>query len=493
MKKKPGRVGLDETVSKFQNILSAGYNKDISDLLDAMYKITTVESDFLVYLPVRPIVNNKNDYLTVLDPTCKIHYPLFLDYFTGLEGTEYAFKITPAKIAQYYYNMYDKICPNDLIHSDSNKGRILRVPFTMDYHRFFLDVPNGLKLYQVFMMSFMGNVLDLPSLFQGERSDLKIDGVSMDSPYAPVMYKEEIMSLYPALIEVLVKYSVSNSIDYRQREMLKKEKEIIAVLSEVASLDDVSQPMYEMRYLGGLVSFDYCKKCAYNSLSSAVSKVKTEYSDSLKSFVVTAPGYGLSVRGPKMYMCIHYWNIMYHYYYPRDIDEDYICDLHLLKQVLGTFSSVKTFYTSLELLYYELMYKWGLSPVIAQKLIKGELVYRDDLPVFILETCCLLKSLKKKVFFKPFNKDVADYLNVLIQNGVLSVVPNGNISFYCYEPNTFIVVLKEESVSDNLSIKLRLKQFSEEMQAFSKMLLLDDKKEGYVHCNCEYCVISGIT
>jgi len=253
---KSGRLGLEEVLELMKKGLEKRFSLEVSMMVDSLYKVVTTENDPLVYMPVRPIVNNKNNYLTVMNLEEKIHYPLYLDHFTGVEDGMYVFKVMPFKIIEMYFDMYSKIKDKDIVYSDNVKGRILKIPLTLDYHRFFLDIEDGLILYQIFMFFFLVEVEGIAPLFRGERPKMSVDGISLDSPYASVLYKEDIVKYVPRLVLLLIENNFSDSIDFQRRQEIKKEKENLERVNIVCfPVNREEQNKYEIRFHGEEVFF----------------------------------------------------------------------------------------------------------------------------------------------------------------------------------------------------------------------------------------------
>jgi len=248
---KNGRIGVEEVLDFMQKGLERKFSLEVSMIIYSLCKVVTTENDPLVYMPVRPIVNNKNNYLTVMNPKEKIHYPLYLDYFTGVEDGMYVFKIMPFKVIEMYFDMYSKIKDKDIVYSDNVKGRILKIPLTLDYHRFFSDIEDGLILYQIFMFFYLVEVEGISPLFRGDRPKMLVDGISLDSPYASILYKEEIMRYVPSLVSLLVNNNFSDSIDFQRRKEIKKEKENLERVNIVSfPVNQDEKNKYEIRFHG---------------------------------------------------------------------------------------------------------------------------------------------------------------------------------------------------------------------------------------------------
>jgi len=510
---KNGRIGVEEVLVFMQKGLERKFSLEVSMIIDSLCKVVTTENDPLVYMPVRPIVNNKNNYLTVMNPKEKIHYPLYLDYFTGVEDGMYVFKIMPFKVIEMYFDMYSKIKDKDIVYSDNVKGRILKIPLTLDYHRFFSDIEDGLILYQIFMFFYLVEVEGISPLFRGDRPKMLVDGISLDSPYASILYKEEIMRYVPSLVSLLVNNNFSDSIDFQRRKEIKKEKENLERVNIVSfPVNQDEKNKYEIRFHGEEFFFDYCRKCAMNNLVKVKNIVQSKYCEFKREFIVYAKGYLLSVCGKNLTLCFHYWNIAYHHFFKEGDNILFECDLHIRSniilseskdsegicdKILPDFKKKICFYDPGDIIHYELLNKWGVSPICAKKLIIGLFVFREEMPLFLMETCSFLSSTNKRIYLKGSGLDVAKYLGVLESNGLLRVYFDKGKKIFEYFPNLTIISLSEDSVYVNHDLDLKMKNFLIEMAEFQ--LLFDSKKgefsesSGFHDCNCEYCFKRFIT
>jgi len=85
----------------------------------------------------------------------------------------------------------------------------------------------------IFMACYMFRVNKIDSIFKGDRLPIDIDGISLDAPFAFIVFVEDFHLYIPKIVSILMSECFSECLDYeikKENDLRKKKEEELKVI-----------------------------------------------------------------------------------------------------------------------------------------------------------------------------------------------------------------------------------------------------------------------
>jgi len=328
-------------------------------------------------------------------------------------------------------------------------------------------------LYIAFMVNYMFKIQGIPIIFEGERVVLVVEGFSLDCSYLPVMSIQGMLEILGDLRSILVDCCFSECLDYkekvRQRDEERAKKELESLFQEGVLYNRTC----ECYLRGQKVDVNYCAICSRELFCRFMDESEIVSYDN--DYMVTMVKHMIVTKGPSLDDCKMYANIMYHSVTRNEANTRLCNEDHIVRDLVddvisnGSTPSYICFDVQ-TLLFMDLTRKWDVSPAIAYRLVQELGVYKDELPLSFLESCCYLCCSVRHVKLLLDCQKVRDYLFKLIDYGELEFLVDedrlGSMR-YIYKPSNVVKSLGPSSVElldfPGLSEKVKLYQVQKQM------------------------------
>lgn len=227
-----------------------GGSSDVEGYLDSLNLIPDFSGDKLLYTPTRPDCLDSENFLNVIAEDSNV-YPLYLQYLVKNDGLGASFAVKPTDILKKFISAFENNEILNLYGDGRSSQHILRLPLTLDYYTYFNGKENGLRLFLVFLLSFLFSFENGINVFQKKRPKNLFTSFSLNSPFAEVIDLDTFYVLQRELVVFL------ESVNFKEVKKDSVKQEAKAIIAECKVLGPI-----EVIVAKQVRVVEYCSECA---------------------------------------------------------------------------------------------------------------------------------------------------------------------------------------------------------------------------------------
>jgi hypothetical protein len=223
---------------------------DLNGIMESLSLIPEVEQDDMCYTPTRPDVLDSEKYLNVIGPDSNV-YPMFLDRLVRTDGYGSYFNVSPINILKMFVGGFSE---NEVL-GPRGDGRmpqsILRLPLTLDYYTFFVGREDSLRLYLVFLVSYLFEFDSGITIFERKKPRNRYTGFSLNCPYSEIMDLSTLYKYQQKIKDIL------QGINFKE-----KDKDDLVEETKNIMKDTVEMVPIEALVKNEMVRVEFCAECS---------------------------------------------------------------------------------------------------------------------------------------------------------------------------------------------------------------------------------------